>query len=319
VSDLIGAGKQLLLAADERLLESLPRGRWIGGTIPYFMTDSGGVHSHERIYVTELPAYATIASIKHHDEETLPGVYVEGPPHGFSFILIPAMSRTHLAFALKAPTYQSFATRPLLGWITGVDLADFGKRAPKLFDGQAGRSYQEGALVMHVGLPREKVAELDILNMFTQGQGETLEFLDDSFTARDALIEGRRMPLVDYLLERRIDTRLPLVADYAGAMINTCFQEVNQTTGVVRFFGPVFAGVQYKVAAAHGDYLQSFAQRMPRIETERILFSCNCILNYLHAGLEGRRTGTLTGPVSFGEIAYQLLNQTLVYLRITDA
>ena len=45
-------------------------------------------------------------------------------------------------------------------------------------------------------------------------------------------------------------------------------------------------------------------------------FSCNCILNFLFGGLEGQKIGELYGPVTFGEIGYQLLNQTLVVLRI---
>ena len=45
-------------------------------------------------------------------------------------------------------------------------------------------------------------------------------------------------------------------------------------------------------------------------------FSCNCILNYLYGELEGKVTEGMYGPVTFGEIAYQLLNQTLVYVRI---
>jgi hypothetical protein len=40
------------------------------------------------------------------------------------------------------------------------------------------------------------------------------------------------------------------------------------------------------------------------------------VLNYLHGSLEGRRTGALQGPMTFGEIAYQLLNQTLVQINI---
>lgn len=40
------------------------------------------------------------------------------------------------------------------------------------------------------------------------------------------------------------------------------------------------------------------------------------ILNYAYWGLEGRSTGTPPGPMSFGEIAYLLLNQTQVCLRI---
>lgn len=48
------------------------------------------------------------------------------------------------------------------------------------------------------------------------------------------------------------------------------------------------------------------------------MFSCNCTLNFLYSELEGKRTGQLVGPVAFGEIAYQGLNQTLVYLQIDD-
>jgi hypothetical protein len=40
------------------------------------------------------------------------------------------------------------------------------------------------------------------------------------------------------------------------------------------------------------------------------------VLNYLHGSLEGRRTGSLQGPMTFGEIAYQLLNQTLVQITV---
>jgi hypothetical protein len=42
-------------------------------------------------------------------------------------------------------------------------------------------------------------------------------------------------------------------------------------------------------------------------------------LNYLYSGLEGRNTAPFVGPITFGEIAYQLLNQTLVYLQMQDA
>ena len=49
-----------------------------------------------------------------------------------------------------------------------------------------------------------------------------------------------------------------------------------------------------------------------------LFFSCNCILNYLYSELEGKKTGGITGPITFGEIAYQLLNQTMVYLTIED-
>jgi hypothetical protein len=34
--------------------------------------------------------------------------------------------------------------------------------------------------------------------------------------------------------------------------------------------------------------------------------------------LEGKKTGGVTGPITFGEIAYQLLNQTLAYISVKD-
>ena len=47
--------------------------------------------------------------------------------------------------------------------------------------------------------------------------------------------------------------------------------------------------------------------------------SCNCILNFVYGGLEGKKTPGFTGPVTFGEIAYILLNQTLVTLECKAA
>jgi hypothetical protein len=34
--------------------------------------------------------------------------------------------------------------------------------------------------------------------------------------------------------------------------------------------------------------------------------------------LESKKTNHFVGPITFGEIAYQLLNQTLVYLEVHD-
>ena len=49
-----------------------------------------------------------------------------------------------------------------------------------------------------------------------------------------------------------------------------------------------------------------------------IAFSCNCILNFLYSDLEGKHTGHIIGPMTFGEIGYQLLNQTMVFLNVGD-
>jgi hypothetical protein len=318
VAEMIGAGKRLLLAGDARVLETLPRGQWVGGSIPYFMAENGGVQTSEHIYVTELDSYIERIRISYYDQDTVANVYQDMSRHGFSFILIPAFSATHSSFAINAPGYKAFASQPLIGWISGVPLDQIGKRAPVVFDGQNAHQYSEGAVVMHVELPSDKVAQLDILNIFQQGEGDVIEFLDDGFEAQEAFINGRRQSLADYIVSSRIDLKLPLVADYSGALINTSFQSVDASTGSVKFYAPVFLGAKYRQATQSGTYIESFTRELGEKRGESVLFSCNCILNYVYAGLEGKRTGNMTGPVTFGEIAYQLLNQTLVYLTISN-
>jgi hypothetical protein len=68
-----------------------------------------------------------------------------------------------------------------------------------------------------------------------------------------------------------------------------------------------------------GDFVKDFRTRVPQNVGDNLIFSCNCILNYLYADLEGKKTADFTGPITFGEIAYQLLNQTLAYITIEDA
>jgi PAS domain S-box-containing protein len=86
--------------------------------------------------------------------------------------------------------------------------------------------------------------------------------------------------------------------------------------GRVEFYAPVVSGVDYKLAAPIKDYVSEFEASLKALSPDNVLFSCNCILNYLYSSLEGRRTGAFVGPATFGEIGFQLLNQTLVYLEI---
>ena len=64
------------------------------------------------------------------------------------------------------------------------------------------------------------------------------------------------------------------------------------------------------------DYAAQFRERINETGARNPVFSCNCILNYLYGDLTRQKMTPYTGPVTFGEIAYQLLNQTLVYCEI---
>ena len=131
------------------------------------------------------------------------------------------------------------------------------------------------------------------------------------------MINGKKTNFSDYLIINKIDTKLPLVANYSGSMVNVSIQEIKEKEKIVNLYAPVFQNVEYKIAHPVKDYVQEFMKYLPK-ETITPIFSCNCILNYLYSELEGKKTGNITGPITFGEIAYQLLNQTLTYLEIKE-
>jgi hypothetical protein len=317
VAARIEAGGTLAVAGDERVLRQLPRGAWIGGTIPYFIDEAGGLCSRDLIHVTRLADPGQTAPIARYDARDIDRVYVEAGAATYAVIIIPAQSPTHLRFALGAPTFERFARRPLIGWIAGVHLDDLGKASAKVFDGRSGEALTDGAVVAHVSLPRPAVAELAILNIFEAGDGPDITFPKTGFETREARVGGERVDFAKWLVEQGADIRLPLVANYLGTGINVSFQSVEATASRVRFYAPVFEGVTYRHARPVGDYVAQFTRRVPA-DIGHVSFSCNCILNYLYSELEGKRTGSFTGPVTFGEIAYQLVNQTLAYLVVNQ-
>lgn len=313
-SALIAQGRPVLVAGDEKLLRALPRGRWIGGSIPYFMAAAGGTKTADAVFVTQLPEFATEARAALYEAGNLARIPTDYPSNGVSFVIVPASSKAHAEFAQDGSTWPGVFDRPLVGWIAGVDLADLGKVSPKVFDGTTGRESENAAAVLHVSLPDTHHAVIDIINLFKQGPGDELRFPAGGFEVGECLVNGQRQNFADYLLSKKVDTKLPLVADYNGAMVNISFQNVDAAAHKVALYAPVFEGVSYRVAAPlSGDYAAEFQRELARRNVSPV-FACNCILNFLYGGLEGRTTGNMVGPVTFGEIAYMLLNQTMVYV-----
>lgn len=305
----------LFLAGDEELLKQLPKGNWIAGTIPYFMDTAGGISTAEKIFTTNLPDYIEHVSSKWYSESELENIPKDAPENGFSVIIIPATSSVHVSYAHNAPSYPDIFLKPIIGWISGVALEDLGKISPKVFNGKDGKSSENNAIVMHVALPANKMAEIGIVNIFTQGTGDVITFEEDGFQVKNCKINGENRNFADYIAETKIDSKYPLVSNYCGAMVNVSFQEIDPVNKVVNLYAPVFKGIEYKVAAPIQDYVKDFNRSVPD-DVVQPAFSCNCILNYLYSELEGKKTGELIGPITFGEVAYQLLNQTLVYVNI---
>jgi len=278
------------------------------------MSETGGVMSRTRIYVEDLSAIATKTRIEVYEDHSINRVAVNTSDNGYTVLIIPAFSTIHEKYALEAVSYEGMFLKTVSGWISGTHLDDTGK-APQVFDGRTGAVFADRAVAMHVELPPGKQAQLGIVNIFEPGDGDELEFSKSGFTVEDCLINGQGQNFEKYIQKRGIDTRLPLIANYMGTSVNVSIRSTG--SGRVRLYAPVFDGVKYRFAKPIVSYTDHFDQCIPQGMSQPA-FSCNCILNYLYGSLEGRRTGAILGPMTFGEIGYQLLNQTLVYVSLID-
>lgn len=317
VTTKIASGRALLLAGSEAALSQLPKGNWIGGTTSYFMDVNGCTCSASRIFVHEIPDYALGFQVTEYSPRTLPSIFEDAAENGFSFLILPAGSPVHVSYAEGAPLYDGFVLKPVVGWVSGAPLAEIGSTQPKVFNGQSGESFSSRAMVMHVALPPNKVADVEIINIFKPGSGDTITFPESGFTQARCLVNGKPANFAKYVSSVQADTRLPLTANYNGSVVNVSIQAVDENAALVRLYAPVFAGIEYRFAAPIDDYVAAFGSVLGA-QLAPAAFDCNCIMNYVHANLEGKSTGAITGPITFGEIAYQLLNQTLVRLIIQD-
>jgi hypothetical protein len=315
VISMIKNGSVLALAGSESLLSKLPKGKWVGGTTPYFMGDNGGIHTNELIFVNNLSGHTVDFLIKSYSPQTISAIADDEFTNGYTLLIIPAFSLVHTSYAENAPQYKDIFNNPLLGWVSGIDQKETNRLTPKVFNGMTGEVSDSMAVALHIKLEDRKIARIDILNPFAKGSGDRISFTKTGFNIKDAIINGESKSFADYLIENNIDIKLPLVADYYGAMINIGFQNIDYENKEVNVYAPVFKNIKYAMAAPIISYIAAFEELLQKKEIHPV-FSCNCLLNYLYAELEGKKTGNIKGPITFGEIAYQLLNETLVYLTI---
>ncbi len=314
---LINEKKYLFISADEVVLKKLPQGNWIGGSIPYFVAENGGEFSQDKVFVTVIPDFVLKVEVKEYTAATVKNIYSEMNGNMVGLIIIPALTKTHVAFATEVPMSDNYSRNPLIGWVSGLNLNDLGKYSAKIINGYKGQFIEDGALVMQLTLPKNKVANVDIINIFKQGDGDTVEFPQDGFSASEAIVNGKKVNFVDYVKSNKLDVKLPLVADYCGANINVAFQTIGDKD--ISFYAPVFKNVVYKQALPIKDYVSEFTSHIAKADPgKNVSFSCNCVLNFMYLDLEKKKTGVFLGPATFGEIAYQLLTQTLVYLTFDD-
>ncbi len=314
VVDLINTGKLLSLAGDNKVLETLPKGNWIAGSIPYFMDVDKGVFNQEKIYVHELETLDNDFKIVSYDNDSISNIVKDSFDNGFTIAIFPPFSEVLQEYSLNSTHYEGLYNNPIVGWVSGIDLnsADI----PRVYNGMSGEVFENKAVAIHVKLPQDSFAQIEIVNIFERDeQSDEIEFFTDSFDVINCQINGKEANLAKYFENHNIDVKLPLVADYSGALINVSIKEIDAENEFVSFYAPVFKGVSYKFAKPINDYIHKFEVDTLNVEANSA-FSCNCILNYLYGELEGKKINNVKGPITFGEIGYQLLNQTLVNLYV---
>jgi len=312
VSKRITSGELLHIAGTEALLRKLPKGNWIGGSTEYFMAKEGGKVSGDLLFVTAFPY--TEFSIKSYGADDIKSVAVDAYDNGFSIVIVPFDSAVHTVYAEKAPGFEDMFIKNIAGWIAGLNLGKAGQ-TPIAVNGQTGDVLTEKAATLHIGVPEDKAVTIGVINIFSQDEeSPIIEFLEEGFSATKCLINGEEAVFADYIAKNEIDTKLPLVGDYSGNGVNISFKSIG--SGVVNFYAPVFTGIKYRIAKPISNYAEEFNSHLSDFRDTNAAFSCNCILNFLYGELEGKSIEHFNGPITFGEIAYQLVNQTLVYVSV---
>ena len=242
VQSAIAAGESMFLAGSREALSQLPAGKWIGGSICYFMTGEGGQLSEDRIFVTSVPEFALGAVAADYGPQDLAQLYSDAPANGFTFVVMPAGTDVLKTFAEHAPDYDGFLLRPVVGWVAGVRTDRIGEEPPVVINGQTGNLFEDRCVALHVSLPDNKMADLDIVNIFAGDGEDVIRFDKAGFDATECLINGKPANLADYLVRKEIRTEFPLVGDYNGSSINVSFQKVDEAAHTVEMYAPVFPG-----------------------------------------------------------------------------
>ena len=263
----------------------------------------------------ELP-YKNFA-IKSYTTQDIDRVAADAFDNGFSILIIPFDSAVHKKYAQNAAEYDQMFLRNIVGWISGLNLSKSGQ-TPIAVNGNTAEAFTDKAVAFHLQVPQDKVVTVNIINIFEQDTATPLiEFTEEGFSVKKCRVGGKEVVLADYIAQNGIDTKLPIVGDYAGNGINISFKTIEN--GVVNFYAPVFSGIEYRMAKAVSNYQSLFNKRIGEHKdtSATAVFSCNCILNFLYGELENKKIEAFVGPITFGEIAYQLVNQTLVYVSVS--
>ena len=318
--NLINEGNLLQIVGVEALLRKLPKGNWIGGTGEHFVTkESGGETTTEKLYVTQFALGENDTknyTVKEYNEETIKDMPKDAYSSGFSIVIVPFGTPIFLEYSKNSVNYEDIFLKNIVGWGTGFNMAQLTNPVdtPLVFNGTTGDVLSNGAVVLHMEL--DKNLSIGIINIFEADENSpVVTFPEETTSITKAFVDGNEVNFADYLESNNINLQNPLVGDYSGQNINSPYIPPIKD-GTVVTGTPVQPGVNYYFSKPIADYEKKIAESLDELKDKEILFSVNCVLNFIYGNLEGKKVESYSGSIAYGEIAYKMLTQTMVYIEV---
>ena len=317
VIDFINAGRIMLLTGSEKALSGLPKGNWIAGTSLY-VVDYEGKSEEEKIFVDDFTLIAKSCKVAVYDKNNIKDIAVNGFDNGFAVVTMPIDSEVYYEFSINALSFDSMFKNPVVGYVAATKFEDYGKKSPKTSSGLDGNLTSDLAVVLYVELPDYLTARAEIENFETiDTNTPEIVFPKDGFTQSECTIDGKPGNIADYfenVVKPKLGGYTQMITSQNGALINRDVKIVDTKKGEVTFFSPTYAGDKYFLVKNGADYLKMFNDKLGSKRSD-IATCFSCISYFFGGNFEGRHV-VKNGVYAFGEIAYQLLNKTIVTLEI---
>jgi hypothetical protein len=311
ISAMILAGDKLLLAGSAKLLAQLPAGDWMGGCTNIFVQyPESRLTTFDKLFVHQLPDFVTDVEIKEYDETNIKDIFNDGPENGFTVLVMPFASPVAVEYSLHATEYDNFAVNPVCGWLAAHSQETFLTERANTVSGRLPGILSEQGMAMHISLPENKYAEVHIFNPYRQDNGDSIMFDDNKIMVKDAIINGVKRNFAEYLREKNVPVLYPLVADYLGSMMNNVICYIGEDE--VMMGAGVFINMEYRLGVLN-EQLEE-----PSVLNKKNVYSMTCSINYSNPHICGKYMQKVNGPAVWGEIAYQQVGLTTVYVIIDD-
>ena len=316
VVEFIKQGRVMHLCGNEETLKDLPKGKWIAGMSPYVM-DGVGKINETKIYVDDFSMIAEKCEFATFDASDISEIAKRNKySNGFVFVILPIDSEVYFTFANHSLEYENLYDNPVVGYISSILLSNYGKIQPKVAIGTDGVLHSDKAVVMYVKVSDRLRVRAEIMNMDSiDDTTPALKFPKTGFTQSDCLIDGKPGNIASYLeaVKARIGHYPQLITSQNGALVNRDTKSVDVQKGEAVFFSPAYESDVYYIVKQNNDYQATFNRRLGR-KTDVI--ACVSCTSYFWLGDFEYKHIDFNGVYTFGEIAYQLLNKTIVTLEV---